>query len=103
MTTPRRLDPADRRAAILAAAVKLAESRSYYALTRDDVAHAAGVSAGLVTRYFLAMPELRRQVMAEAVRLEIPAIVAQGIANRCPVALAAPGPLKLRAAMLMAG
>lgn len=100
---PKRLEPDARRSAILTAAVSLAETRGYHNITRDDVAQAAGVSAGLVTRYFYAMPELRRRVMEEAVRLQIPAIVAQGIANRCPVAMAAPAPLKLQAAMLMAG
>jgi AcrR family transcriptional regulator len=103
MNTPRRLEPDTRRAAILTAAVDLAAAKGYLTLTRDDVAHAAGVSAGLVTRYFFAMPELRLRLMEEAVRRELLPVIAQGLAYGCPTACAAPVWLRAKALSTLAG
>lgn len=99
---PKRLDPDARKAAILTAAVKLATEKHYQTITRDDVAQAAGVSAGLVTRYFFAMPELRRRVMEEAVRRELLPVIAQGLAHGCPVAAGAPAWLRAKALTALA-
>lgn len=102
MEKQRRMEPDNRRAAILTAAVKLAESNGYQTLTRDDVAQAAGISPALVTRYFYAMPELRRRVMEEAVRREILPVIAQGLAFGCPVAGKAPAWLRAKALTALA-
>lgn len=75
-----RLDPKDRKAEILAAAVRLARERGgYTALTYSGVAGAAGVSRGLVHSYFGVMNELRRAVMGYAIANEVVEIVAQGL------------------------
>lgn len=96
----------DRRAQILSAAMKLAVKRGYQNVTRDEIAAAAGVSAGLVNKYFSTMPQLRRDVMRAAVRAastgqpgtavipEMLTIVAQGIVARDRHALKAPDIVK---------
>jgi len=61
--TRRRMDPELRSAHIVATALRLAESGHIKTLTRADVANAAGVSTGTVTKYFSTMPQLRRAVM----------------------------------------
>lgn len=96
-----RLQPEDRRAAILSAAIQLATDGGYLTMTRDTIAEAANVSPALINRYFFTMPNLRMQIMEEAVKREIPEIIAQGLVTSNKLALAAPGPLKLKAAMLM--
>lgn len=102
MTTIKRMTPADRRGQILGVAVDLARKDGYTNITREGLAGAVGVSVGLINRYFLAMPELRRQVMLEAIRLEVPEIIAQGLVNGDPLAVNAPGPLKFKAALVLA-
>ena len=52
----------------------------YQKITRDAVAEAAGVSMGLVTRYFGTMVQLRRDIMRYAVREEVLEIIGQGLA-----------------------
>lgn len=94
-----RLQPEDRRAAILEAALTLAKLHGYRALTRDTVASAAGVSPGLVTRYYYHMDLLRSEVVSEAVRLGLPNIVAEGLVSGEPAALNAPESVRLGAAM----
>ena len=101
--TTRRLQPDDRRAQILSAAVDLAADQGFLSLTRDAVAKAAGVSPGLVTFYFFAVSELRRQVMQRAVENEHLSILAEGLAARDEVALSAPAWIKARAIATMGG
>jgi AcrR family transcriptional regulator len=88
----RRLKPPDRRARILQAAVLLAGRGrgKYLALTRREVARAARVSPALVSHYWGCMPELRKEIMREAIRKEILSIVAQGVGCGCPIATGAP-------------
>lgn len=92
-----RLKPEIRRAQILEFAVQAAREHGYQRITRDDVARRAGVSTGLVTRYFNTMPQLKRAVMRYAVRHEILEIVAQGLAAADPHARKASQELKQRA------
>lgn len=94
-----RLQPDDRRAAILEAALTLAKLHGYRALTRDMVADAAGVSPALITRYFYAFPLLQSEVVSEAVRLGLPELVAEGLVSGEPAALNAPESVRLGAAM----
>lgn len=93
----KRLNPADRKAQIMIAAVSLAEKNGWAQLTRDGVATAAGVSAGLVTFYFPAIDDLRQQVMRKAVRDEILSIVADGLVARNPAAMEASVELRQKA------
>lgn len=97
-----RTNPALRKAHILAAAVDMSKTVGYHKLTRDAVAEAAGVSMGLVTRYFSTMNNLRRGVIRYAIRHDIAEIVAQGLANGDDHAKKAPDELKMRAKAILA-
>jgi AcrR family transcriptional regulator len=96
--TRTRLKPDNRRELILAAAVTLADRDGYVQITRDGVAKAAGVSAGLVTRYFFCSTELRRCIMERAIDQNLLGIVAQGLAVRDALALSAPAEMRAAAA-----
>lgn len=98
----RRANPALRKDYILAVAVDMAKGVGCHKLTRDAVAEKAGVSMGLVTRYFGTMKQLRRDVMRRAIKENIPEIVAQGLANGDDHAKKAPAELKAIAATMLA-
>ena len=103
MTTPLRMQPEDRQAAILAAAVQVATDKGYQSLTRDHVAEAAGVSPALVTRYYYHMDLLRAAVLDEAVRQSNVRLVAEGLACGQLAPSAVPRKLRIRAAMAVMG
>lgn len=104
MTQPtRRLSPADRKAAILEAALNLAQLEGYPTLTIQRVAKVASVSPPLVSCYFYCVADLLDAVMTEAVRRKVLSVVAEGLAHRHPVAIAAPSALKQAAAMTLVG
>lgn len=93
----KRLKPDERRDQILAAAYELASREGYLNITRDGVADAAGVAAGLVNRYFFHSAELRRCIMIEAIAKENLRIIAEGLAVRDVTALTAEPNLKMKA------
>jgi len=97
MSNKKRLPPHERKEAILSAAIELATVKGYQQITRDGIAEQAGVSMGLVTRYFSTMNQLRRDVMRHAIKREILSIVADGMACRDPHAMKAPEELRRRA------
>jgi len=104
MTQPtRRLSPADRKAAILEAALNLAQLEGYPHLTIQRVARVASVSPSLCSHYFWTVEVLLDAVMTEAVRRKVLSVVAEGLAHRHPVAIAAPSALKQAAAMTLVG
>lgn len=103
MKTHRRIPPADRKAEILAAAVSLSRAHGYARITRDAIAAEAACSTGLIGQYFGTMAKLRRAVMGAALALEIPEIIAQGLAARDPRAMGAPEKLKERAIQYLVG
>lgn len=92
---------AERKAAILAAAVEEAKDQGYQWITRDAVAKRAGVGAGSVNVAFGRMVELKRAVLREAVASRIVVIVAQGLADQHPIAKDAPSDLKQEAVALL--
>lgn len=96
-----RADPALRRDNILNVAVEMAKSDGYHKITRDGIAEKAGVSMGLVTRYFGTMKKLRRDIMGAAITKKIPEIIAQGIANGDSRAKKVSGELKTQAINLI--
>lgn len=75
----KRLDPKIRRKQILDVALALAERRGFGALTREAIAKAAGVTASLVSHYFISMASMRKAVMKEAVSRESLNIIAHGL------------------------
>lgn len=92
---------AERKAAILAAAIEEAKDQGYQWITRDAVAKRAGVGAGSVNVAFGRMVELKRAVLREAVASRIVEIVAQGLADQHPIAKDAPSDLKQEAVALL--
>lgn len=78
-TIKKRANPTLRKASILNAAVTLARTRGYLKITRDQVAEEAGVSGGLVTRYFGTIAQLRRDVMRHAIDQHVYEVIAQGL------------------------
>lgn len=88
----------NRNRAVLDAAVQLAAQRGYRNITRRQVADEAQVAVGSVNNAFGTMDGLRDAVMAAAVERELPAIVAQGLADKHPAACGAPETLR-RAAL----
>jgi len=98
-----RANPELRREHILESAVQVAQSVGYRKVTRVLVAERAGVSDTLVSRYFATMNQLRQAIMRRAVVLEIPEIVAQGLADGETQARKAPEALKEKAVALLKG
>ena len=97
-----RVSPALRREQILLVAIEMAREGGYGKITRDAIAEQAGVSMGLVTRYFETMPQLRRDLMRAAVRGEVLEVIAQGLTDGNPYAKKASAEVKARAATLIA-
>lgn len=87
----------NRNRAVLDAAVKLAQSRGYRTITRQQVADEAQVAVGSVNNAFGTMDGLRDAVMAAAVDRGLHVIIAQGLADRHPAAVAAPTQLRQEA------
>ena len=83
-----------RRDQILTAAVSMTQTHGYKGVTRDGIAQLAGISQGLVNRYFGTMAALMSEVMKVAVAQRILPVIVQGIAHDDPVALAAPADVK---------
>lgn len=92
-----RSTPEARKEEILTCAVERAKLVGLNGLRRDDIATQAGVSQGLVTRYFNTMNQLRTAVVRYAVHHEILPLVAEALVAKDPQALKAPQELKDRA------
>lgn len=88
----------DRNAAVLEAAVDIAERRGMGQVTREAVAEHTGFSTGTVSNAYGSMAGLRDEVMREAVKRGLTSIVAYGLGNRDPIAMRAPPDLKEAAA-----
>lgn len=95
--------PRNRKEDILQAALTLASTAGYRALTRDGVAHAAGVSVGLVNHYYQHIELLRQAVLEEGIRLGMVGILAEGLVAGDAAAHAAPQSLKRRAVTALLG
>lgn len=95
--TKARANPELRKGSILDAAVQLAKKQGYSNISRQQIAELAGVSTGLVTKYFGTMPQMRRAIMRSAITRGIPEIVAQGMAAGDRQAGKAPEELKAAA------
>lgn len=93
---------AERNRRILEAAAQLAAERGYTNITRAEVAERAGVADGSVNNAFGTMDGLRDAVMQKAVADHHAGIVAQGLAARHPLAVAAPQWLKDQATAALA-
>jgi AcrR family transcriptional regulator len=97
----KRLSKDDRKNHILQVAIASAKVYGYANVTRNKLADHAKVSPALVTHYFSTMPQLKRAIMRAAIQLEIPEIIAQGLALGDKNARKAPGELKTKAAEIL--
>ncbi len=92
--TKKRALPGIRKAHILEAAIELAKVHGYKNVTQNGVAEKAGISGGLVSRYFSTMNQLRKEIMRKAVLDSTLEIIAQGLASGDPQAKNAPQEVK---------
>jgi AcrR family transcriptional regulator len=92
----------ERRGKIMRAAVSIATTKGYRTMTRDEIAAAAGCSAGLINHEFGTMDGLREAVMREAVDNSQLDIVAQGLADGHAIAKDAPADMKEAAVRALA-
>ncbi len=99
----KRLPPSDRKAALLSTALHLAERGHYARITRESIAHTAGVSPGLVSKYLGTMIAMRRLLMRHAVKVENLAVIGQGLSAGDKHATSAPPALRSKAAARLAG
>lgn len=90
------------RANLLPLALALAEQGHYTRVTRDALAQAGGVAAGVVSTTFGTMVKMRRDLMRYAVQQRNARVVGQGLAMNDPHAQKAPDELK-RAALAELG
>jgi AcrR family transcriptional regulator len=98
------MTPADRKAAILDAAVAAAKKHGFARMRLSQIAEHAECSNALVVSHFGTMTQMRRAVMRAAIKQQILPIIAEGVATRDPVACKAPDDLKSKAlATLAAG
>lgn len=87
---------------ILAKAVQLAGRYGYRNVTRQDIATGLGIAAGSVSYHFKDMRKLQAAVIQYAVDNRLLTIVAQGIVEKHPRALAAPLDVRQQAARALA-
>jgi hypothetical protein len=80
-----RANPELRREHLLNTAIILATRTGVHRLYQKDVANEAGVSMGLITKYFGTMKKLRRTVMRAGIQREILPIIMFGIVNGDPI------------------
>jgi AcrR family transcriptional regulator len=75
----KRLDPKDRRAEILDAALRMSRLHGYREVTRADIAGAAKCSEALVSSYWGTMVQMRRAIVRAAIDRRDLTLVAQAI------------------------
>lgn len=97
--TPRRarLTPEARKEMILQCALAAAELKGFTNFSSGDVASAADCGHPLVYHHFHSMDNLRREVMKLAIKQRNLTVIAQGLANKDPVAATVSDALKAEA------
>ena len=98
-----RLNPEDRHALILDAALRMSRHYGYQKVTRADIASAAKCSEALVSQYFGTMVQVRRAVVRASIKQRDLQILAQALAAKDAHALKAPEELKRAAVATLAG
>lgn len=86
-----------RREMVLTAAIEMSLRVGYRHLIRDDVAKEAGISGGLINKYFGTIENLRKEVLRTAIQKEILEIVAQGLGMRDPEVMKVSDDIKQKA------
>lgn len=99
-----KLQARERVAQILGAALAVcSEETTYSRVTREEIAKRAGIPPTLITYHCGTMPDLRRDIMREAVRVGCLPVIAQGLAARDRHAQKAPEDLRQRALESLGG
>lgn len=101
--TKKRSSAKVRREEILAAALDIAERSGLAAVSGKKIANALGVQRPTVMYHIVDMAALRQDVMREAIRTEVLAVIAQGLALGDAIAQGAPKGLRRRAAEVLVG
>lgn len=83
---------------ILNTALKLAAKKGFRHVTRQDIASAAKVATGSVSYHFDSMRKLQAAMVTRAIEVKDLAVLGQALAERHPLALAAPVDLRGAAA-----
>ena len=96
-----RLKPKERKKLILKSALKVAEDKGFYNLTRKLIAIEADVTPTLINTYFGTMINLRRSVMRAAIKNENLQIILDGLVKRDSQALKINSDLRLKAYSLL--
>lgn len=94
----KRLKIAERRNHILSVALENAKKVGYRKVTRGSIAEEANISPALISYYFKTVSQLHTNIMLCAVRRKVVEVVAQGLADKNPIAVTAPRELKKAAA-----
>ena len=94
----RRVNPKLRKEQLVNAAVLIACERGLHGITRELIAKRAGVVNSLVSSYLGPTAGIQDLIMEEAIKREIPKLVAEGIATGNEQARNAPESLKQQAA-----
>lgn len=103
MKTQHKLEARERIRQILDAALPLARQVGYTHITRDAIAAKAGIPPSLISYHMGTMPELRRHIMREAIRVQCLEVLAQGLAARDRHALKASKELRHLAISTLSG
>lgn len=89
-----RLHPADRKEAIMNAALAAAVNCGYQSVTRKTVAEFAGCSEALVSAYFGTMVQMRQKIVLAAIEQCNLYVIAQAIVAKDPRVKHAPAELQ---------
>lgn len=87
---------------ILLKAVQLSGRNGYRNVTRQEIASGLGIAAGSVSYHFKDMRKLQAAVIQYAVDNSLLRLIAQGLAEKHPRALAAPLELRIQAGRSLA-
>ncbi len=93
----KRMLPAEREAAILEAAISVAQTVGFSRMRLTEIAAQGKCSTALVVTYFGTMTKMRRKVMRAAIKRELLGIIANGVANGDPTACKADEGLQKKA------
>lgn len=89
--------PEDRKAQIIAEALRQARHRGYQNVRVEHIATVLAITPGLIYHYYKTVPLLKRAIMGAAIAARDAGIVAQGLAAKDPRAMNAPDDLKAAA------
>jgi AcrR family transcriptional regulator len=82
---------------ILTAAVQLARETGYRRVTREAVANRVGCAESTISFHFGAMSEFHQSIVEFALGHEVLDVIADALASRHPLAVAAPEALRRKA------